>query len=246
VSVSGWVALAALACSLVVDLLLTKQAARALLALGAAALAALLSSRARAIGFLPLTSKYESFLGFALTLLLVLTFRHPRLERPRRVLLTSTALAVVAAALSFDDALHYPSPLLYTTWYAVHVPASFAGYAFWLAASAHALDGAFAGMDAKELEKRQDDDLRWGLVFFSVAMIFGAVWGVVSWGAYFLWDAKIVWSLAAWLFFATFLHVRFWPVREKKPRVALGAVGFAVVAITYVGTSFMSGSIHAF
>lgn len=246
VPVLPWVALGALGAALVADLAVSRRAARVLLAGAAAALAALLSARGRAIGFLPLTTKYESFLGFALILSLVLSYRHSRLGRQGWLLLNATALSVVLAALSFDPALHYPSPLLYTTWYAVHVPASFAGYCFWLAASAHALDAADEGVELNELERRQDDELRWGLVFFSVAMVFGAIWGVVSWGAYFLWDAKIVWSLAAWLFFATFLHLRFWPVRSKKPRVLLGLAGYAVVAVTYVGTSFMSGSIHAF
>ncbi len=241
-----WTTLGAIGASIVAELAGRARAGRAFLLGAAALLIALLSWRGVAIGFLPLTTKYESFLGFALILLLVSAYRHPRLGRPGRIGLGATALSVVAVSLSFDAVLHYPSPLLYTTWYAVHVPLSFAGYGFWLAASAHGLDAAFARIDARELEARQDDDLRWGLALFSVAMIFGAVWGLVSWGVYFLWDAKIVWSLAAWLYFATFLHLRFWPVRGATLRIVLGGVGFAVVAITYVGTSFMKGSIHAF
>lgn len=241
-----WVAAGALAAALLADLGARARAARASLLAAAMAIAMVLSSRGVAIGFLPLTTKYESFLGFALIVLLVHSYRHERLHRAGRLLLTVIALATVAASLSFDDALRYPSPLLYTTWYAVHVPASFAGYAFWLAAGAHALDAAVTGTAPSELEERQDEELRWGLVLFSVAMIFGAIWGIVSWGVYFLWDAKIVWSLAAWLYFATLLHLRFWPVKSSGPRIALGATGIAVVAVTYVGTSFMSGSIHAF
>ncbi len=242
----AWVAFGAIGASIAAELLGQARAARALLLGATVPLTMLLSSRAAAIGFLPLTTKYESFLGFALILLLVSGYRHPRLERPGRILLSATALSVVAVALTFDVALHYPSPILYTAWYAVHVPLSFAGYAFWLAAGAHALDAAFAGVDAGELEARQDEDLRWGLALFSAALVFGAVWGLVSWGVYFLWDAKIVWSLAAWLYFATFLHLRYWPVRGKTPRIMLGGIGFAVVAVTYFGTSFMKGSIHAF
>jgi ABC-type transport system involved in cytochrome c biogenesis permease subunit len=246
VSSLPYAALGAVGASFAAELAGSARAARSLLLGAAGALVALLLWRGIAVGFLPLTTKYESFLGFALMLLLVLVYRYPRLGRPGRILLGLTASAAVVATLSFDDALRYPSPLLYTTWYAVHVPVSFAGYAFWLAVSAHALDAALVGLDARELEARQDDDLRWGLALFSAAMIFGAIWGLVSWGVYFLWDAKIVWSLAAWLYFATFLHLRLWPVRRKLPRILLGAIGFAVVAITYVGTSFMSGSIHSF
>jgi ABC-type transport system involved in cytochrome c biogenesis permease subunit len=241
-----WVALGATGAAIVAELATRARAGRALLLAAAIALVALLGSRGASIGFLPLTTKYESFLGFSTILLLVATYRHSRLGRAGRILLGATVLVAVGVTLAFDDALRFPSPLLYTTWYALHVPASFAGYAFWLAVSAHALDAAFGGLELRELEARQDDDLRWGLALFSAAMIFGAIWGVVSWGVYFLWDAKIVWSLAAWLYFATFLHIRLWPVRENAPRIALGVAGFAVIAITYVGTSFMTGSIHAF
>jgi ABC-type transport system involved in cytochrome c biogenesis permease subunit len=257
-------ALGALALSFAAELAGTARAARGLLLGAAAALGVLLASRAVAIGFLPLTTKYESFLGFALILLSILGHRHTRLGRAGKLLLSATALGALVPALFFDAALRYPSPLLYTSWYALHVPASFVGYAFWLLAAAHALDAAVtrqdpagarddAGgarhddqLDGGELELRQDDDLRWGLVFFSAAMIFGAIWGLVSWGVYFLWDAKIVWSLAAWLYFASFLHLRFWPVRRRGPRIALGALGYLVVAVTYVGTSFLPGSIHSF
>lgn len=241
-----WIALGALGVSIAAELAGRARAGRDGLLGAAFALTLLLSWRGAAIGFLPLTTKYESFLGFALILLAVAAYRHPRLGRPGRILLALTALSAVGVTLSFDPALRYPSPLLYTAWYAVHVPVSFAGYAFWLAVSAHALDAVVARTEAPELEARQDEDLRWGLALFSAAMVFGAIWGLVSWGVYFLWDAKIVWSLAAWLYFATFLHLRYWPSREKTPRVVLGAVGFVVVAVTYVGTSFMTGSIHAF
>jgi ABC-type transport system involved in cytochrome c biogenesis permease subunit len=77
-------------------------------------------------------------------------------------------------------------------------------------------------------------------------MVFGSIWGIVSWGAYFLWDAKILWSLAAWVYYATFLHLRYWPAPSPGWRLGLAAVGFALVLGTYVGTSFMTGSIHAF
>lgn len=211
-----------------------------------ALLLGLLGWRGFEVGFLPLTNKYESFLTFTTVLLAVATLRYSRLGRPGRILLALTAGGFLGAALAFDSAIHYPSPLLYTAWYAAHVPLSFAGYAFWVAAAADGLDGLLGVTEPADLARWQDADVRLGFVFFSLSMVFGAVWGVVSWGAYFLWDAKIVWSLAAWLYFATFAHLRLWPVRAARPRAVLGGLGLAIVLITYVGTSFMKGSIHSF
>lgn len=219
---------------------------RALPALALGVLLVLLAERGWHIRFVPLTNKYESFVGFGATLLAVGSVRHDVLGRPGRVLLAAMAAVFLSVALGFDRALHYPSPLLVTLWYPAHVPLSFLGYALWVAAGADGLDYAVGAASAGEFRARQESNVRWGLAFFSLAMIFGAVWGVVSWGAYFLWDAKVLWSLASWVYFATFAHVRYWPLPAGWGRVALGAIGVAIVLGTYVGTSFMTGSIHAF
>ena len=130
-------------------------------------------------------------------------------------------------------------------WYAIHVPLSFLAYAFWVVGAADGADFLATG-DAAALLARQDENHRVGLGLFSLSLVFGSIWGIVSWGAYFLWDAKIVWSLAAWLFFATLLHLKYWPLRSAVIRAGLGLLGLVVVLIAYVGTSFMSGSIHSF
>lgn len=208
-------------------------------------LLALQAWRGLQIGFLPLTNKYEAFLGFAAALLAVAAWRHPRLGRWGRVLMGGVAAVFIGTTLAFDAALSWPTPLLYTGWYAVHVPLSFLAYAAWVAGAAGSLD-YLVELEAEALARRQEDDVRVGLLLFSLGMVFGGIWGVVSWGAWFLWDAKIVWSLAAWLYFATLLHLKYWPLRSAGLRAALGLLGLGVVLVTYVGTSFMTGSIHSF
>lgn len=238
------VALAVAALWLVLELAGRGRRAVPVVALGA--LLVLLAWRGWQIQFVPLTNKYESFVGFSATLLGVGAVRHGAIGRPGRVVMAALATAFLAATLAFDTALHYPSPLLVTVWYPAHVPLSFVGYALWFAAAADGLDHVLGVTDASELRVRQEWNVRWGLAFFSLAMIFGSIWGIVSWGAYFLWDAKILWSLASWVYFATFAHLRYWPAPPARWRVALGALGFVLVLGTYVGTSFMTGSIHAF
>lgn len=209
-------------------------------------LLALLLWRGVDVRFVPLTNKYESFLGFAAALLGVAALRHARLGWAGRALLGVVAAGFLGAALGFERALHYPSPLLITTWYALHVPLSFVGYALWIGAAGDGLDG-LAGLSTEEqAARRQDRSMNLGLAFFSAAMIFGSVWGVVSWGVYFLWDAKILWSLALWLYFATLVHLRYWPLNGRSARATLGAIGLLATLFTYVGTSFMKGSIHSF
>ncbi len=244
---SPWLHEAALAVALVwIALESVGRGHRAVPALGLGVLFVLLAARGWQIDFVPLTNKYESFVGFAATLLAVGVIRHGVLARPGRVVLAGTSAVFLAVALGFDSALHYPSPLLVTFWYPAHVPLSFLAYALWIAAGADGLDYAVGAVPAGDFRTRQESNVRWGLALFSLSMIFGAVWGVVSWGAYFLWDAKILWSLASLVYFATFAHVRYWPLPAGPGRVALGGIGVAIVLGTYVGTSFMTGSIHGF
>lgn len=241
-----------LSLALVVAWLLAEAAGRGRRALVLAPLAALLALQAwrgLQIDFLPLTNKYEAFLGFAAALLVVAAWRYGESGRWGRVLLALVSAVFIGTTLAFDAAITYPSPLLVTGWYAVHVPLSFLAYAAWVAGAADGVD-FLAGRDrdpeGTTLLRRQEANARAGLLLFSLAMVMGGIWGLLSWGAYFLWDAKIVWSLAAWLYFATLLHLKYWPLRSPVLRAWLGLLGLVVVLVTYVGTSFMAGSIHAF
>lgn len=207
-------------------------------------LLAMIVWRGGQVGFLPLSNKYESFVGFSAALLGIGALRHQALGRPGRVLLGLLAAGFLVGSMTFDSALRHPSPLLYTRWYLVHVPVSFLGYALWLAAAGDALDHALRQTEPVVFRRRLEANVRAGLLWFSVAMIFGAVWGLISWGAWFLWDPKIVWSLLAWIYFAAVVHLPYGPFKQPRLRVFLGLAGLVLVLFTYVGTSFMPG-IHA-
>ena len=220
--------------------------ARRLLAASAIVQAAALTSRGLAIGAFPLTSKFESFaaLGLALALVALASWRG---ERHYTVPLVLLAACTGAAALLFPHALRYPPPLMQTIWYPLHVPLAFGAYALWAAAAAAALawacdrDGAWlARIDRFALQ---------GFGLWSLSMVCGGIWGVVAWGAYFLWDPKIIWSVLLWLHYASFLHLRLTPSLAGRAwiRPALAGLGLAWVLVAYVGTSFFfGGSSHAF
>jgi ABC-type transport system involved in cytochrome c biogenesis permease subunit len=198
------------------------------------------------IGYLPLTNKTESFAAAALAVGLVgaLAFRPSRAYLGPLLAVLGAALG---AALLFPQALHWPPPLMLTVWYPTHVPLSFLAYGTWVAAAAAGLawfvdraPGWLALIDRLAL---------WGFVLWSLSMICGGVWGVVAWGAWFLWDAKVVWSVILWFHSATFVHVRLTPSLQQRPalRPALALLGFGLLFVAYVGTSFFFGKgSHAF
>jgi ABC-type transport system involved in cytochrome c biogenesis permease subunit len=198
------------------------------------------------IGFFPLTNKAESFSAAALALALVLLVAWQAARLYAVPLLLACGAAMAAALRSRLD-MGWPPPLMRTIWYPLHVPLSFLAYAAWAGAAAGALawavtrDGAWLG--------RIERLALWGFGLWSLSMVFGGLWGVVAWGAYFMWDPKIIWSVILWFHYATFLHVKYAPSLQGRAwvRPALAGAGFLFVLVAYVGTSFLFGrSTHAF
>jgi ABC-type transport system involved in cytochrome c biogenesis permease subunit len=216
------------------------------LALGAALHLGWALWRGLLIGFLPLTNKTESFAGAALAVALVgvIAFRP---ARAYLLPLLAVGGAVMGAALLLPQGLHWPPPLMRTVWYPSHVPLSFLAYGTWTAAAAAGV-AWFTDRDPAWLLLIDRLGL-WAFALWSLSMICGGVWGVVAWGAWFLWDPKVVWSVILWFHASTFVHLRLTPSLASRPwvRPALAIAGLALVFVAYVGTSFFFGrSSHAF
>ena len=222
------------------------DAARWILGFGVALHLGWLLWRGVSIGFMPLTNKAESFSAAAFAMALVLVFGW----RETRAFLVPQLVLVVAAGVasaSFSQALTEPGPMLRTWWYPAHVPLSFIGLATWSAAAAAGL--AWFRTGDRAWLQRVDQYALQGLGLWSLAMVFGGIWGVVAWGAYFMWDPKLVWSTILWIHYASFVHVRLTPSLRAKTwlRPALAWLGIVWVLVAYVGTSFFFGkSAHAF
>lgn len=241
-----WIAGATYAAALVAAAVRPGRAARALVALGAAIHLAATIGRGIAIGFFPLTNKMESFSAAALATALVAVIAW-RPSRAYAVPLLAVLGAAIGAALAMPGDLRWPPPLMRTIWYPLHIPLSFLAYASWAAAGAAAV--AWWARAEGDWLALVDRLALWGLALWSAAMVTGGVWGVVAWGAWFLWDPKVIWSVILWFHYAAFVHVKLTPSMQARPwvRPALAAAGFAFVLVAYVGTSFFFGrSSHAF
>jgi ABC-type transport system involved in cytochrome c biogenesis permease subunit len=220
-----------------------------------------LTCRGMAIEYFPLTNKFESFYAFSTATFLVLFWTNQVESLLYRLTLFGVGYGFMVAAAFWPKGLSYPPPLMLTIWYVLHVPLSFMCYAFWtssLAAGvAYFLSSAesppFLGRDVgsgpttqrQKMLELIDNGFMYGLLGFSVSMLFGGLWGYVAWGDYFLWDAKVVWSVILWLFYSACIHVDHWPaIKGYKPHLAVA--GFLIMFFTYVGTSFFISSSHRF
>ena len=217
-----------------------------------------IAMRWRVAGRIPASNMYESllFLGwgvglFALMALLAL--------RNRLVVLNATAMSALTMALTdllpIDPFIHPMPPVLSgTPWLAIHVPIIMVSYSV-LALGvvvAHMQIGVFIFAPARrELAFRMNDLLYWythvGAILLITGIFTGSIWASSSWGRYWGWDPKEVWSLVAFLAYLAILHGRFDRLIGPFGVAALSIVAFWTILMTYIGVNFvLTSGMHSY
>jgi len=85
-----------------------------------------------------------------------------------------------------------------------------------------------------------------GFGFLTVGIISGAVWANEAWGNYWSWDPKETWALITWLVYAAYLHTRLQLGWDTRDSAKLGAFGFIVVWVCYIGVNLMGIGLHSY
>jgi heme exporter protein C len=77
-----------------------------------------------------------------------------------------------------------------------------------------------------------------GVIFTTLALITGAIWGYPIWGTWWTWDPKLTTTLILWFIYLAYLMVRSYAEPPRGPRYAaiLGIVGFVDVPIVYMSS----------
>ena len=242
------IALLALICSLGISILLLILRKRkiALLSLSFYFAASLIFFGIRAYlkNFFPFTDKVESFTTLSVLITACAVYYRNRISNRELILFLTLSLLSVGTVLFFNDEIRFPNAYLLTLWYPLHVPLSFGAYAFWCLAG---ITSIFTkqSLPEDELTLSATDLNRKGLILFTLSMLFGGIWGYLAWGAYFLWDPKLLWSVILWFYYSNLLHIDSLP-RFKGMKTPLYLLGIVLILITFVGTGFFTRSIHRF
>lgn len=85
-----------------------------------------------------------------------------------------------------------------------------------------------------------------GFGFLTVGIISGAVWANEAWGNYWSWDPKETWALITWLIYAAYLHTRMQLGWDTRDSAKIGAFGFIVVWICYIGVNLLGIGLHSY
>ena len=209
----------------------TRKVARGLYALAFVGALAMLTHRTMATGHPPMQNLYE-FLMCMAALMPILTFVSAKRDGQDTLLVDSLLLAVVMIPVGFamDGSVKRLMPALQSPFFVPHVGAYVLGYVL--------LVRAALGAGRRLVGS--------GFFLLTLGLVLGAAWGKVCWGHWWQFDPKEMWSLATWLVYAAYFHVR--PrLSEKGDRIflAVGAV-MIVLTLTWINLSKVFTGMHSY
>jgi ABC-type transport system involved in cytochrome c biogenesis permease subunit len=197
-------------------------------------------------GHIPASNMYESllFLGWGVGAFAIIALIF---IRERLVVLTASFMGAVSLLLA--DLLpidHYIRPtapvLLDTIWMSIHVPVIMVSYSV-LALGvliAHVQLVVMVCLPRRVAWAETIDRLHYlyihiGVILLAAGIITGSMWAASSWGRYWGWDPKEVWSLVALIGYLAVLHIRINQEHVPKWLMAVGGLlGAALFAILIV------------
>jgi len=258
----SWIAML---CSLVISIIAWRQKHRwmdvtafSLLLCGFAAMTWNIIMRWQAGERIPAANMYESmlFLSWGIGLFAAVAYG---LMRNRIVVLNAAIMALVAILLTdllpMDKFIHPIAPVLAgTPWLAIHVPVIMVGYAVLALGmvAAHMQVGIWIFCPKRyDLADRFYDMLYWynlvGSILLLAGIITGSMWAAISWGRYWGWDPKEVWSLIAFLAYMAIIHSKLCGIIGKFGVAAVSILAFQTVLMTYLGVNFvLSAGMHSY
>ena len=217
-----------------------------------------LASRWQIAGRIPASNMYESMLflawGVGLFALVAMGSIRNRLV-VFNAALVSTVTMVLIDLLPMDPFVHPMPPVLSgTPWLAIHVPITMVSYSVFAVGVllAHMQIGVeIIGKGKPDLVRRTNQMLYWyihvGSILLVAGILTGSIWAASSWGRYWGWDPKEVWSLIAFLAYMAILHGRFDRLIGPYSTAALSIVAFWTVLMTYIGVNFvLSSGLHSY
>lgn len=217
-----------------------------------------LATRWQIAGRIPASNMYESmlFLGWGVALFAVVA---SVAIRNRLVVLNAAAVSaltmVLLDLLPMDPFIHPMPPVLTgTPWLAIHVPITMVSYSVFAVAVlvAHVQIAVDMFSPSRgDLVTRLGDLLylymHIGSILLAAGIFTGSIWAASSWGRYWGWDPKEVWSLIALLAYMAILHGRFDRLVGHFGTAALSILAFWTILMTYLGVNFiLSAGLHSY
>ena len=212
-------------------------------------------------GHAPWSNAYEAvvFIAFVTTLAgLLFSHKKSKFTLSSTVLFASFLLAIAHGSMMSPEITNLV-PVLKSYWLQIHVAVITASYGF---VGLGALLGFVVLLlyiirtpeNAKRLNHTIDEltyvnesAITVGLYTLSIGTFLGGVWAAESWGRYWSWDPKEVWSLISMMVYVFVLHMRLVPGLKGKFAFNLASLfSFSTMIMTFFGVNFYLSGMHSY
>lgn len=163
----------------------------------------------------------------------------------------ASLLLMVAGHSYYDPQLTNLNPVLKSYWLIIHVAIITIGYGFLALSFIMGLINIILelikpkrkeelfSLVIEELTYINEKLLTRGLFLAAIGTYIGCVWANESWGTYWEWNAKQVWSIIIVLAYGVVLHFKFIPKMKSHLAFNIASViSFASVIMTFVGVNY--------
>ncbi|MCL2590652.1 MAG: c-type cytochrome biogenesis protein CcsB [Betaproteobacteria bacterium] len=212
------------------------------------------------IAHIPISNLYEAFILFSLVTALLYLFYEGRYNTRK---LGAFVLPVICAAVIFmlwysitREAYQVQplNPALQSYWKKIHVPSNFIGYGGFAIAAMVGIAYLFVSRgkftnrlpELRVLEDVMYKAIAIGFAFFTIATIFGALWGAEAWGSYWQWDPKETCALIVWVNYAIWLHMRLTRNLRGEMLAWWAIAGLFVSTFAFLGVNLFLTGRHSY
>ncbi len=193
----------------------------------------------------PFTNIYETMILLPFLFSLRLVFWKKQVEGNTKIAVLGLIIILDIIAILLPESMKVIKPLmpaLNSFWMYIHVPAYFIAYASMLVASVLAVFALFQ-KENKSLIKKMDEEVKIAFFFLNAGLITGAIWAYFSWGTYWGWDVKEVWSLINILVLSYYFHLN----KNSLPiKASVIIITFLTIIFTYFGVTFILSGLHSY
>jgi ABC-type transport system involved in cytochrome c biogenesis permease subunit len=201
-------------------------------------------------GHVPLQVMFEIFLVLgALMFPMSLACRGAWGIRSQRPDMLLAVVVLVPAAFVFPHEARHLPPALQSGFFIPHVAAYLLAYVLMAKAAVQAAT-VLTSRDPIRREAASAAAYRLalaGIVPMTLGLVLGAWWGKLAWGRFWNWDPKEMWSLATWLIFLGYFHLRaLHPLRLLRVQAIMLLLGIGAILFTLVGVSLLMEGLHSY
>ncbi len=212
-------------------------------------------------GHEPWSNGYEAvvFVAFVTTLAgLIFSHKKSKFTLASTVLFASFLLSIAHGSMMSPEITNLV-PVLKSYWLMIHVAIITASYGFlglgsllgFVVLSLYILrtpkNAKRFNHTINELTYINESTLTVGLYTLTIGTFLGGVWAAESWGRYWSWDPKEVWSLISMMVYIFVLHMRLVPgLRDKFAFNLASLFSIATLIMTFFGVNFYLSGMHSY